>query len=235
LKIVQRKHSLSYMEFIRGKYNLKNITYIFKIFTDMTPLEREYIGTQTFDELWNNLWQINHKPNLHKNEYFDSKCKFDILSNGITVEHNNNNIDLSINYMLNNTKPLYFEPEWGFPKGRRNIQENDLTCAKREFLEETNFTNDDYNIINTHAISENFRGSNHIRYQHTYYIAQSNTIIKPYIDPDNKFQQIEIGDLGWFTYEEIMIKLRLNDIEKKKMITKVHNFVQQIIYDEVNS
>ena len=29
------------------------------------------------------------------------------------------------------------EPEWGFPKGRRNYQEKDYDCAMREFTEET--------------------------------------------------------------------------------------------------
>ena len=29
------------------------------------------------------------------------------------------------------------EPEWGFPKGRRNFNETDLNCALREFNEET--------------------------------------------------------------------------------------------------
>jgi 8-oxo-dGTP pyrophosphatase MutT (NUDIX family) len=29
------------------------------------------------------------------------------------------------------------EPEWGFPKGRRDTQESDWVCALREFKEET--------------------------------------------------------------------------------------------------
>jgi 8-oxo-dGTP pyrophosphatase MutT (NUDIX family) len=230
--IVQRKHSLGYMEFIRGKYTLKNINYILRIFGEMTPIERNNINTQTFDELWNNLWLIDNKPNLHKNEYFDSKCKFDILYNGINANYNGTDIDLTINYCIFNTISKYDNPEWGFPKGRRNIQETDINCAQREFLEETNFIKSDYNIVNTSPISEIFKGSNHIRYKHTYYIAQSINDNNPFIDINNKFQQMEIGDLGWFTYDEIMSKFRDNDVEKKKVLTKINMFVQKIIYDE---
>ena len=37
-------------------------------------------------------------------------------------------------------------PEWGFPKGRRNLKERDRECAVREFSEETGLTAEDYII-----------------------------------------------------------------------------------------
>ena len=40
--------------------------------------------------------------------------------------------------IINKEVPIVYEsPEWGFPKGRRNMHESDLDCAKREFEEET--------------------------------------------------------------------------------------------------
>ena len=38
----------------------------------------------------------------------------------------------------------YNYPEWGFPKGRKNENETNLDCAKREFIEETGLSNDDF-------------------------------------------------------------------------------------------
>jgi 8-oxo-dGTP pyrophosphatase MutT (NUDIX family) len=231
--IVQRKHSLCYMEFIRGKYILKNINYIINIFTKMTPIERNNISIYSFNELWNNLWLLDHKTNLYKNEYHDSKNKFDILKSGIDLIHNNKLIQFSIDYILNNTDALYLTPEWGFPKGRRNMRESDIDCANREFIEETNLSNDDYTIINSLPINEIFTGSNHIRYKHTYFIAQCNNNIVPSINDYNHYQQIEIGDLGWYTYDEIINKFRSHDIEKKKILTKVHTFIHKIINNEI--
>ena len=46
----------------------------------------------------------------------------------------------------------FIEPEWGFPKGRRNNKEKDINCAIREFYEETNFDNQDYQILNMEKI-----------------------------------------------------------------------------------
>ena len=56
--MIQRKHSLSYIEFIRGKYSLDNQEKIIKLFKHMSPTEIENISTSTFDSLWNLLWKI---------------------------------------------------------------------------------------------------------------------------------------------------------------------------------
>ena len=55
----------------------------------------------------------------------------------------------------------------GFPKGRRNMNENDFECAKREFREETNYDSGDYDIINSGL----YRGGtleNNVRYKYIY-------------------------------------------------------------------
>ena len=44
-------------------------------------------------------------------------------------------------------KPIYKTPEWGFPKGRRNLYEKDLNCALREFSEETGYSSKSINLI----------------------------------------------------------------------------------------
>ena len=54
--LIQRKDTLGFVEFLRGKYNLENIKYIFKIFEIMTKKERDFIEVNDFDTIWNSLW-----------------------------------------------------------------------------------------------------------------------------------------------------------------------------------
>ena len=49
--------------------------------------------------------------------------------------------------VLNNSDNRYSDTEWGFPKGRRNNNEKDIECANREFYEETNYKNNEYQIL----------------------------------------------------------------------------------------
>ena len=39
------------------------------------------------------------------------------------------------------------KPEWGFPKGRRNYQENDIDCATREWEEETGYSRNQIKMV----------------------------------------------------------------------------------------
>ena len=54
---------------------------------------------------------------------------------------------------------IWVEPEWGFPKGRRNFMEKDYECALREFSEETGYdTNIIKNVNNLLPFEEIFTG-----------------------------------------------------------------------------
>ena len=54
--MIKRKHSLGFVEFVRGKYPINNYEYLINIFNEMTIYEREKIRISTFDELWDYLW-----------------------------------------------------------------------------------------------------------------------------------------------------------------------------------
>ena len=72
--MVQRKDSLCYTEFIRGKYDIKNISYVSKLLKNMTKTEQENVKNNDFDYLWNSMW-INNTNNMRK-EYNISATKF---------------------------------------------------------------------------------------------------------------------------------------------------------------
>ena len=60
----------------------------------------------------------------------------------------------------------------GVSKGRRNLYETDIDCAKREFEEETGLKPFQYNLVSIKSFNESFFGSNNIRYKHVYYLGE---------------------------------------------------------------
>ena len=59
----------------------------------------------------------------------------------------NNGEIITIDILINKSTTNWIETEWEFPKGRRNFQEKDLTCALREFEEETGCNKNSLKII----------------------------------------------------------------------------------------
>jgi len=206
--LIQRKHSLSYIEFIRGRYNELETNEIKSICELMTKHELESIKTKSFEELWDNLWKATAKNKLYNKEMLNSKTKFNYLKN---------------NNILDNLQTTYDYPEWGFPKGRRNKTENNYECAVREFIEETNL--DNFNVFSRiNSIEEVFTGTNNINYKHIYYIA--------YSEEENLYYSLdnyEIGNIGWFSLDEILLLLRSYNTTKKDIINQIYFFISVII------
>ena len=110
------------------------------------------------------------------------------------------------------------EPEWGFPKGRRNYQEKDLTCALREFEEETGCAKNSLKLIqNVLPIEELFTGSNYKSYKHKYYIAY---MPKTDISFTN-FQVSEVSKVKWVKASDSNNYLRPYNLERIDTITRV--------------
>jgi 8-oxo-dGTP pyrophosphatase MutT (NUDIX family) len=119
------------------------------------------------------------------------------------------------------------EPEWGFPKGRRNFKERDLECAIREFEEETGYDKKNLILIkNMNPCEEIFTGSNLKSYKHRYFLACMNyedTLV------DDNFQKSEIGSMKWFTYEEAIKRIRPYNLEKLELLKDIHGLMDKKI------
>ena len=83
--LIRRRNSLSIVEFLRGKYNINDIEYLYNTFSLMTNKERDDVKEYDFDYLWSNLWDINNQTKTHLNEYEISKLKFYQLKKGLEV------------------------------------------------------------------------------------------------------------------------------------------------------
>lgn len=231
--MVQRKDSLCYVEFIRGKYDLQRKNYIMQLFSSMTQSERASILSKSFEDLWKNLWQVDD-CNLFEREYQEAKTKFDCLKRGFILEtHENENIIFDLDYIITNTKSDLDECEWGFPKGRRNINEPDFTCAVREFLEETSMKAKYLRVLkNQKPFDETFSGSNRVRYKHVYYLGMS--VSK---NDQGTFHAYgtnagvrEIKDVKWFRYTEAQSRIRDHNVERKELFKRVNQVVLKNLY-----
>jgi 8-oxo-dGTP pyrophosphatase MutT (NUDIX family) len=206
--LIQRKDSISYVEFIRGKYNSYDEEYICKLLQGMTENEQCNIITRTFNELWNGLWGENSSIKSHKNNYDVSEKKYIHIKN-------------RLQQLIDSISSKWMDPEWGFPKGRRNPHESDINCAIREFQEETGITRNNFTVIqNTFPISETFFGSNQVHYCHKYYIAICNNTLEVEMNNDNPHMAREIGAIKWCSLDESLSKIRPDNIEKREILLK---------------
>jgi ADP-ribose pyrophosphatase YjhB (NUDIX family) len=210
--LIQRKHSLSYIEFLRGKYDENNMKKISNIFELMSNKEVENIKNNDFEYLWDNLWKNTSRTKNFLKEMVISKNKYNYLKK---------------NNIINNLISKYPEPEWGFPKGRRNKYENNHDCAHREFIEETNLSNYiQFDRIGT--IEETFTGTDNNLYKHIYYIAGSD---ENYLT--NNFDNYEVGNIGWFTIDQVLNLLRPYNKSKIDLINQLFFFLT-IITDKIS-
>ena len=213
---VRKKNSIEYIEFIKGKYNIYNEYSYVKLLSYITLEELKVLKNNDFIDIWNNLWNINENNKIfnikYENEYINSKDKFE-------------KIDKSIYEKI---KIIYNEPEWGFPKGKKNKYESNLDCAIREFNEETG-VNKIIILNNILPINEIFYGTNNIKYKHIYYISlyndDSNIIDKTYLNNCD-----EISDIEWYNYENSNIIIRSYHIKKKIIIMNIIKFISILIY-----
>jgi hypothetical protein len=250
--MICRKHTLGYVDFLRGKYILNNDYYILNLIKQMTIEEKKNLLKRNFDELWKLLWsktEIEYTENLKTMECLSDKESLEDILRKIDLQ----NIPLidsrsciytsdtyspkeKYNYLKKNyilysliKKSLKYEqfidPEWGFPKGRRNYHEKDFDAALREFNEETGIsTNYLKNIQNILPFEEIFIGSNYKCYKHKYYLMNID-----YLNSLNcaNFQYEEVSKMEWKTHDDCIKSIRSYNMEKKRLITNIHMCIQK--------
>ena len=188
--------------------------------------EHQKILNDDFDELWNKLWGTPKEQSLnYRNDKENAKQKLQQLKEGI--QDMSSNTIITLQTLINDITTPWDTPEWGFPKGRRDPREYELQCAFRELYEETGISESDVLYVrNLEPISETFFGSNHIHYCHKYYIMFYNSNKEINYDSTNPFMVQEIGDLGWFSLEECLKKIRPENIEKKEVLLRASSVLR---------
>ena len=211
--MIRRKDSMSFAEFMRGKYDVNNEEYVSTLIKNMTLKEQAGIACDSFETLWKQLWGDDRTSS----DFAPSREKFNQLDR--------------VRMMRQNLSE-YTEPEWGFPKGRRMRGETDMACAIREFGEETNIPRDAYTVLKNIMFEETFMGLNNVRYRHVYFVAM---LTQPdLVNLTQRFtpmQRREISGIAWKTLEEAETLVRPHHVERLGMLTRLRMMLQTFTCD----
>ena len=210
LLMVRRKDSMSFMEFVRGKYDPDAPHYLHRLVENMTQDEQQKILTLPFTTLWAQLW--GNGRDTHSPEFYDAKDKFETIDKARIVHEN---------------VSRWLEPEWGFPKGRRMRGESDLECGIREFYEETNIPREAYTVCKNLTFTEVFTGTNNVQYKHVYFLGLLKKASE--VDVHQKLtacQKREISALKWMTFEDCKKSVRPHYVRRKELIGEMETAVR---------
>lgn len=218
--MICRKNSLGFIDFMRGKYKLYSPLHLNNLINEMTNAEKQSLLNNEFHILWQHLWG-EFVGMQYRGEEAISRDKFATIGQGIEFK---NGQKYNLESLITNSTTNWETPEWEFPKGRRNYQENDLACALREFEEETGYSKNDINIVqNIIPFEEIYTGSNFKSYKHKYFIG----MIDENIIPVHSFQKSEVSQIKWVNLEESLTLMRPYHLEKKDMIKKINKTLEK--------
>jgi 8-oxo-dGTP pyrophosphatase MutT (NUDIX family) len=224
--LIQRRDSIGYIELIRSKYKLSDMAFIKQQVEGTTRKEREQLLTWTFDRLWTGLWgPMNSVENRqYKQEYEVAKGKFEHFRQG---HQRDDGSLLRLADVMAEVPVLWETPEWGFPKGRRNIHETDLACALREFEEETGLKQDSLQILtNVEPLTETFMGNNNIKYKHIYYIGLLPSSVEVSMKLTDAHMAREVGAIEWLPYNIALDRIRPTTPHKRDVLTHAWNLLR---------
>ena len=203
--LINKKNTVGFCEIVKGTYDKKNVEISLRnIVKILTRKEVELLLNYDFDYIWKYMWNKNidnsSKELFNKNKHIIKK-------------------------LLNEKKNYWLEPEWEFPKGRKNYQERELDCAIREFSEETGIDSKIINIItNLQPLEEMYIGTNLNYYKHKYFLA--------YVDYSkielSNFQKQEVKNIKLFNYSESLKNIRDYHISKKECLKNANYIITKL-------
>lgn len=213
--MIQRKHSVGFVDFVRGKYVLHNKVQIISLLAVMTESEHLRLVTEDFDTMWREMWEGPIDESARDKLYH--------LRSGVATNYNM----YTLGDCIKEASSHWTQNDWGFPKGRKNFNETDINCALREFKEETGIKSELLSMItNIVPYEEIFTGSNFKSYKHKYYLG--------YIENGEAvinlkgFQKDEVGDMEWKTLQDAVRSIRDYHVERKDILKKVEYVVQNM-------
>lgn len=235
--LIRGRNTIGYLDFIRGRYRLENLHQISFLFRQMTSSEIKFISDNMndFDAIWRNTWHMKNDTNLvelyekniqesidNKNErrYKNMIHDYDDYKKAFTKFHMiRERKVLNLHEIIKLSCSHVYVQDWGIPKGRRICGETDIQTAKREFEEETGYTDDEYILFNNISpLEEILNGTDGIKYKYKYYVALLTTDKHPSCDNLRKSQLCEVGDISLFPFDEALQRVGSSFESRKRAI-----------------
>ncbi len=215
--LIRRRDSISYVEFLRGKYKMDNREYIQLLINGMTVEERGRLLSQPFDRLWETLWNSQNTRQF-RNECEAARRCFEALKNtGDTYGR------LLVRY-IEDASTAWTDAEWGFPKGRRSVHEKEIDCALREYGEETGLNPKLLHLVDGESpLVEEYTGTNGIRYKQIYFVAAVGADSVAVMAAGNRVMNREVGNIGYFSFDDALAKIRPTNGEKRALLERLHH------------
>lgn len=203
---VQRKDTIAYIDMVKGRYHRTQDLEMY--FAELCQPEIYKLLYWDYHALWDSVF-FNKATKSYTNEYQRSKALFE----------DNKIRERLLDYWLQGTR-VYPEQDYGIPKGRKTPTENILECAKREFSEETGYTEADYTLLDLVPFKETYRSIDNRFFTNIYFLAKMNPGARdPTIDPESVHQAGEIQKVRWGTFDETY-----------RLFRKYHHIKRGILY-----
>jgi len=224
--MICRKESYTMSDFIRDQYKFHDIETIKNLVDGMTLYEKNLLLTTDITEIEKIYRPESYFKSRGKNT---TKQNYKKIKQGVSI----NDKFYTLDNIILNSPTRFIDPEWGFPKGRRNKHETDIDCAMRELREETNITPNQYTIL--HQIPpavENLIGENNKMYKYFYHIAMVTENIELVINEDNLDQFYEVSKIEWLTANKIIEKFRPCYQHRKKIIKMLDEHLKMLFFGQ---
>ena len=246
--MICRKHSLGYMDFIRGKMPLVNRVYLMRMINQMTRTEKADLRRLALTPhlcqkdkivtLIQGVTNINGIGSAVYRTYVapqETVCLPESIMD-TTVDTLKPKMGYNLVSLINDSDAygIWEEPEWGFPKGKRNNYETEFACAIREFNEETGFPAHMICTVfpNTCSVSETFCGSNGKIYRHKYFMMYVEYKYSLAFDM-NGFQVSEVSNMQWKNFDQCLESIRKYNIEKIEMLKNIHKEIMSNLNSQI--
>lgn len=183
--VILKRYSYAYNVFVHGNYNSNDNQAIIKLFNEMTVEEKLDILSLNFVQIWYRIWLDTI---AHTTSYLTAKGKYESAfgSDG----------GVRLRSLVN--KSTSAPRVWEIPKGRRKTKgEPEITCAVREFKEETGIGKNRYKLYTSAKRVSTYVDAG-IKYTNIYYLAHvKNNNLMPRVNFARQEQINEISDIKW--------------------------------------
>jgi 8-oxo-dGTP pyrophosphatase MutT (NUDIX family) len=205
-----KRVSYAYILFMFGRYDSTNSERTVRLLSGTFVNEKHIILSLNFTHMWYHLWLCRGSTT---HAFFAAKLKFEstFLADG----------GIKLRRLV--SRAGHSRPVWEIPKGKKKPNETELSCAIREFQEETGISKKDYRFMTTNTRVYTYT-DDHVTYINKYYIAFMEHRMTPRITLTTE-QSREISDLRWVDLNQV----RLLDSRLVGFVAEIFRFVKKTI------